>query len=62
MTPHLYKYMNTPDVLVVPLSHIMTKVDPITATEQHMLTRVCNYIYTLDTKQEKTCYLMHALL
>ena len=60
MTPHLYKYMNTPDVLV-PLSHIMTKVDPITATGQHTLTRVCNYVYTLDTK-EKTCYLMHALL
>ena len=53
MTPHLYKYMNTPDVLVVPLSHIMTKVDPITATEQHMLTRVCNYIYTLTLSKKK---------
>ena len=56
MTPHSYKYMNTPDVLV-PLSHIMTKVDPITATGQHTLTRVCNYVYTLDTKQGKNLLL-----
>ena len=34
------------------MPHIMTKVDPITATGQHTLTRVCNYVYTLDAKQK----------